>query len=768
MSRSKKTEQQFQNALRSHQRGHFAAAMKLYKRVLRREPAHIEAQINLATALKQMGRTQEAIAQMRRTLALNDQLPALWFNLGNALQAEGELAEAQEAYERAIASQPNMYQAHFNLANLRRDVGQNRLAEQHYRKVIALKADMAHAYMNLGNLLRSEGRLKEAITLHRQAIFLAPQDANGYYNLGNALRDDKQVEPAAACYQHALSLNPKHVESLVNLGLAVQSLGQLADAEACWQQALKIQPSHLLAHGHLGALYSKLKQHDKALHHLQEAARLAPDKPLPQLYVADHLIRGGQLSEGLAIAERVIAQHPDCYEAYTSAATAYTLQTRLTESLAMLEKANQLPAEEDTARGNYNFTLLYSDSHSPQAVSQAHWQTGDVIASQVKPYTTWHSPSPQRRPLRIGYLSADLRAHPVGYFMTPILLNHDAQEVAVTSYTLSAASDHVTKRLKQVIPQWHNCQEWSDERLAEQIRADKIDILIDLIGYTASNRARLLAMKPAPMQALYLGYPFTSGLPTIDYLIADGTLIPPEQEKLYREQIIRLPNSFLCFQAQPNTPPVTPPPALKNGFVTFGSYNNLPKVSPTAIKLWASILHDVPNSRLVLKTLSFRDPQTQAHINQQFARAGIPRQRIDLLPPTTPLSAFLAEYARIDIALDPMPYNGGTTTCDALWMGIPVITLTGNTFYSRMSSSILQTIGLSDLITSSQDDYRQRAKELAADIEQLTTLRQTMRQRMIASPLCDAKGFTQHFEGALKEMVHKGSRQSGVKSKDHA
>jgi predicted O-linked N-acetylglucosamine transferase (SPINDLY family) len=245
-------------------------------------------------------------------------------------------------------------------------------------------------------------------------------------------------------------------------------------------------------------------------------------------------------------------------------------------------------------------------------------------------------------------------------------------------------------------------------------------------------------------------------LPTIDYLIADATLIPPEQEHLYREQIIRLPDCFLCFHRPLPEAPL--PTALSNGFVTFGWYNNLPKVSPTTIKLWAKILHAVPNSRLVLKTLSFRDTKTQALFWQHFSEAGIPRQRIDLLPPTTPLSAFLAEYARIEstsIALDPIPYNGGTTTCDALWMGVPVITLTGNTFYSRMSSSILQTIGLPHLITSSQDAYLERAKELAQDIEQLTTLHSTLRQRIIASPLYDAKRFTQNFERLLYKMVIK-------------
>ena len=341
----------------------------------------------------------------------------------------------------------------------------------------------------------------------------------------------------------------------------------------------------------------------------------------------------------------------------------------------------------------------------------------------------------------------------MGYFLRDLLEHRDPDRWQTHCYHTAPGGDDLTVTLQSLADHWHAGGTQTDAELAEQIRRDRLDLLIDLSGHTAANRAGVLARRPAPVQAVYLGYPATTGLPSVDVLIGDPWVTPPEADELYTERVLRLDGCFLCFHPHQDAPEPAAPPSETNGSITFGSFNHLSKLSLTAIRLWARVLDMVPGSRLVLKALALTDPGTRELTAGRFEAAGIARDRLDLLPPTVPLSRFLDEYRRIDIALDPTPYGGGTTTCEALWMGVPVLTLPGRTFASRMSLSLLMTVGRPDLIADSPEDYVRRAVELATQPGRLQIDRRVLRQQVAESPLCDGHRFAQRFHDLMEGFL---------------
>jgi predicted O-linked N-acetylglucosamine transferase (SPINDLY family) len=352
--------------------------------------------------------------------------------------------------------------------------------------------------------------------------------------------------------------------------------------------------------------------------------------------------------------------------------------------------------------------------------------------------------------LRIGFLSPDLRNHPVGYFMEPILRHHWPDRYEVICYSDSAMRDETNGRLRELATGWRDTAGWSDDRVGEAIVADGIDVLVDLTGHTASNRAELLCRRPAPVQALYLGYPSTSGLPTMDFVIGDSIVAPMENGEQFSERVIELDGCFLCFAPQPNTPEVGAPPSVDGGPVTFGNFNTLAKLSSSTVALWSRVLEEVPGSHLMLKNQALMDVGTRELVIERFEREGIDRSRLMLTKPVQPLSAYLAEYRAVDIVLDTVPYCGGTTTCDAIWMGVPVVTQLGGRFSARMGASILTAVGHEDLIAEDDDSFVSIAKVLAEDHGRRQDLRDSLRDSMAKSSLCDVEAFAHRFQDALR------------------
>jgi len=442
------------------------------------------------------------------------------------------------------------------------------------------------------------------------------------------------------------------------------------------------------------------------------------------------------------------------------------LASALAETMAMeeaeraYESAMRCPTRSPVIESNYVYFLNDTSHHTPQEIFQAHLRWADFhagrrAASAIDEHP--NKPDPSRK-LRIGYVSADFRMHSVAYFIEPILARHNHEQFEVICFADELKSDEVTGRLQAYADRWHRITGWDHDRVIRLVREEQIDILIDLGGHTGPNRLLVFASKPAPVQITYLGYPATTGLSTIDYRITDAVADPPGMtERFFAETLLRLPDCFLCYCMPASAAPVvaSAPPASKNKRITFGSFNNIVKVSPRVLGLWARILQDVSNSRLVLKARGLDDPPTRQAILDRLKKFGVAVDRVDLWARHATLAEHLASYGQIDIALDTYPYHGTTTTCEALIMGVPVISLAGETHVSRVGASLLTTVGHPELIAETDQQYIAKAVELAADLPRLSELRQKLRRDVLASPLADEERFVLNLEAAYRDVWSK-------------
>ncbi len=460
----------------------------------------------------------------------------------------------------------------------------------------------------------------------------------------------------------------------------------------------------------------------------------------------------GNYKEAKAAHQKALSIQPDNSEAYKNIAAICSLIGEINESLANYRKALLISPDFQEAHSGLLFTMNYEPDIIQQDIYNESLLWGARLEKELKNSgTIIRNSADTGRRLKVGYVSADFRRHSLSYFFEPLLKAHDRDFVEIFCYSNLHTPDDVTARLQQYAGHWRHIAGKNDDQVAEQIINDEIDILVDLSGHTAGNRLMVFARKPAPVQLTWLGYVNTTGLHAIDYHIVDSVAVPDGEEKYYTEQMVRLPTGFVCFNPPANAPEVQQSPITSNDTVTFGSVNNLIKINPEVIALWSEILTRRENSRLLFQAKPFGDHFVRDRYAKLFEEQGIAVGRVEFVPS---LSAreFLKLHNRIDIALDPFPFNGITTTCNTLWMGVPVITLMGERYCSRMAASALKRLGLDELIANTKDEYVTKAIELAANAERLNELRMGMRDRMLASPLCDAKGFTQTIEEAYADI----------------
>lgn len=707
----------FEAAVAKHRSGDLAAAISGYERLLERSPSHPGLLTNLATALKQAGRRDDALACFGRAVTVKGAPPELWFNYGNLLAEMGQLEETERAWRRALELDPKLAPAAVRLANL------------------------------LGNLKRPD----EAVELHRRALAAAPGNIVSLRNLARLLYERGEIEEAERLWRESLRLAPDHADTLNALGVALKDLARTAEAVECWKRAIGIDPRHALAHNNLGVMYRLMHRRPEAISHLRTALEISPEDPMTAANLAHSLLEVGQTTEAERLARNIIERRPEHAEGHHMLGFTLAYQGRIEHAVAAFREAHRLAPQSGPVISNALFASLYSDRRTAADILALHRELGAAIEPARPVRSEWSNARSADRPLRIGYLSPDFRTHPVSMFFEPIAAHHDRGGFEIVCYSTTSAPDALTGRLRARATLWRDCAGWSDGKIADLVQGDAIDILVDLAGHTAQNRAAVMRAKPAPVQALYIGYPGTTGLPEVDYLIADSRLCPPGSEQYYSERIARVEGSFWCYQPSRAAPAVGALPARGNGYVTFGSYNALQKLSDTTFELWVRVLQAVPGSRLALKSLTFADEPARAATRSRFADAGIEAGRLQVLPPTDP-AQFLAEYGRIDIALDPTPYNGGTTTCEALWMGVPVVTLAGDRFCGRMGLSLLENLGLPELIARTPDEYVRIAAGLAADRHRLAALRASLRERMAGSPICDARRAARELERAFRAM----------------
>jgi predicted O-linked N-acetylglucosamine transferase (SPINDLY family) len=703
----------------------------------------------LAASLRAQGKNE--LPALQRAAELSPQVAEIHGNLGDAYQTSGQFDQAVASYRRALKIKPDFAEAHNVLGNALQSAGQPGEALASYYRALKINPDFAEAHSNLGNALRASGQLGEAIASCRRALIIKPAFAEAHSNLGDALQASGQLDEAIVSYRRALMIKPDFAEAHNNLGNALRASGQLEEAVASCRRSLAIKPDFADALSNLGNALRASGQLDEAVMSCRRALAIQPDFADAYNNLGTALQASGKLDEALASCRQALAIRPDFVEAHVNLGNALQAYGQFDAALASYRRALKINPDFADARCNMLFALNYDpnagDDEILAACAEYEAKFGAPCRAVWRPHLNTREAG---RRLKIGYVSPDFRRHALAYFAEPILTGHDRSTVEIFCYSEVEREDDTTERFKGVADHWHRTVGMSDDAMADLIREHRIDILIDLAGHSAGNRLRVFARKPAPLQVTYLGYPATTGLTAMDYRITDGHADSEGvSEPRYVERLLRLPDSLWCYGPEPGMPEPTPLPALSRGYVTYGSFNNFNKIDQPTVDLWAELLREQPGARLMFLTVP--EGEVRTRLLSRFAAHGIDAARLSFHG-KLPLDEFHRRILETDISLDPVTVNGGTTTCESLWLGVPVISLTGKRFLSRAGLSLLNTAGMSDLACATPEDYLQTAAKLAGNLPLLAEIRSGLRARMAASPLTDGATFTRNLEAAFRQI----------------
>lgn len=602
-------------------------------------------------------------------------------------------------------------------------------------------------------ILHEKGCLQEARNYLNDAFRLAPENIEVLSQLGyvcGALGD----HAAAIFYLEAIQrLNPGQMEVLFGLGVEYYHSGCNAEAVELFDNLIDKYPSLPILHHWRGVTLAELGRSDEACFAFKEALRIQPEYCETLIALGGLLAKARRLEEAESYLNKAIHLNAESSAAYTDIAGIYRLQGRHTEAMACFRRAFVLSPNSKSLANNLLYFMCYPDNITPEENAQEHKRICGRLFPEHEKREFRSGQLDQKAHLRIGYISGDLYSHSVAFFMEPVLIHHDRKKFSIYCYSNRNVADLTTERLKNLDVQWREVFGLSAENVAKLIEDDGIDLLVDLSGHTAGNRLDVCAMRPAPIQVSWLGYPHSTGMTQIDYYLSDNQCDPVGMtDHLYSERVWRLPRVFCCYLPPIEFPPIAPAPFLLNGMITFGSFNNFAKLTDTAVNLWAEILKKVPGSQLLLKSFATGGEAVQDTLRARFSDLGIATNRIVMVPYAAGSLQHLAQYACIDIALDTYPYNGTTTTCESLWMGVPVVTLAGRTHLSRVGVSLLSSVGLMETVAETPDLYIELAVKLANDPKRLLLLREKLRGMMAISPLMDAAGITRDVESAYRSM----------------
>ncbi len=742
----------------------------------------------LGTALMKTGATADAVAAFREASTRDPAAIETWINLGVALKEVNDFTGAEDAYTRALALAPDDPVIHNNLANTLAAAGRGGHALLHYRRAVELDSAYADAKANLGLALRDSGDIPGALDFLAKAVTDHPGHGVLLNAYGNTLRQAERYDDAIVALQQAIAASPTYAEAHNNLGLAYAIRNQLEPAAAHLKRAAELRPDMAVISNNYGALLVRMFRFDEAAVALANAVARQPDydEALVNLGVAQYML--GNPKEAIAAYEEVLKRSPNNGFAHYSLGVTYLEEQRLAEAEIEIRRALELDPGNPMALNtlgvllldqhhvtearenmrvaaaantlsapvfysNYAFASLYEPGISNAEILEIHKGYGRRFASEKPDRSKPHRNARDlERRLRLGYMSPDFRAHSVAYFFEALLEKHDRKRFEVILYSDTTREDVVTKAMRAAADLWVDTAGLTTDGFARRIAADGVDILVNLGGHTSGNRLPVCALKPAPVQIEYLGYPDTSGVPAMDWRITDNHADPaPEADRWCTEKLIRLPHVFHCYRPAGRPPTPAPAPHPAKGFVTFASFNVLPKVTHEAISAWAKILNAVPGSRFFIKCKQLRDERVQERIRAEFAAAGVDPARVDMAAFVPSIREHLERYGEVDLALDTFPYNGTTTTCESIYMGVPVLSLRGNNHRGRVGLSLLSAMGLDkEFIAESVDDYIARAIAFGRNPERLAEIRSELRPRMERSALRDEVGFTRDLEAAYR------------------
>ncbi|MDO9215205.1 MAG: tetratricopeptide repeat protein [Methylococcales bacterium] len=604
------------------------------------------------------------------------------------------------------------------------------------------------ALADLAVMLAQLGQTEQALAVLLPAVQQHPQHLGLQHNLAELYRNIGATDKAEQLFTALIHQQPLFVPAYQSLMLILNT--HLSSAQLTDEQRAELLSRLAIISNNMGNALLEAGQMQAAETAYSEALQYWADYPSAHSNLSNVARLVGRISDAESHARKALALRPDFAEAWNNLGTALSEQGRCAEAISCYQRAlavnpNQLEAQHNAGSGSL-FLQLYRDDLTSAQVVDAHRQWGESLRFPALPHTI-----PATDKIRVGFISADFREHSVMYFAEGLLKQLNRQEFDIVCYANQTGEDYVTQRIKAMPLLWRPVAALSDDALCEQIRQDQLHILIDLSGHSKGHRLYALAKKPAPIIALWLGYPFTTGLPAFDYRLtdkwADPEAVAPHQ---HTEQVVYLQNQF-NYRPHPNALPVNALPALHNGYITFGSLNNVQKMNRSVVAVWSEILLRIPNSRLILQNKLLVDAGVAGRIRGLFEAFGVDTQRLEFRPAC---EYHLKTYNEIDIALDPFPFNGATTTCEALWMGLPVLSLAGDNSVARMGVSILSAVGLEqDWLAHTTEDYIALAQQHTAALDKLAALRTGLRERVANSQLCDDAAFTADFADCLKHMV---------------
>jgi len=701
--------------------GQLDDAVQSYQKAIAIKPDYPTLHNNLGIAFKELNQLDDAVSSYKKAISINPDYPDSHNNLGVTLFELGQLDNAVSSYKKALAINPDYAEAYNNLGTALKDLGQFKNAVQSYEKALAISPDYAEAHNNLGNMLKKLGRLDDAILSYEKALTINSDDVDTHNNLGNAFLKLERLDDANNSYEKALVINPNYADTYYNLGFLLLKLERAEDALKSNEKALSLKPKFAEGYAAKGRILTELEQHDKAL----ESYAIASDIDPSLAY-----------NFGTLLNTKMMLCHWDNLPTLLS-----ELKTKINNNEKATTPFDLLGLIDDPGISKKN-TEIYANEEFPKSDS----------LPQIKSY-------PKHKKIRIGYFSADFKLHPVATLTAELYETHDRNRFEIHAFSFGPdTKDEMNLRIKAGVDHFHDVCAISDKDIALLARSFEIDIAVDLGGYTSDSRIGIFAMSAAPIQISYIGYLGTMGANYYDYLVADLIMIPKENQKYYSEKIVYLPN-FQVNDSKESLPEMTftrqDIGLPEEGFV-FCCFNNTYKITPTTFDSWAQILKSVKGSVFLI----FADSQsTKDNLTKEIIFRGVDPKRL-IFADSLPRSEYLARYRVADLFLDTLPYNAGTTASDALRMGLPVLTLKGNSYPSRMASSIIHSVNMPELITSSQEDYESLAIELAIDLEKLKIIKDKLLSNLSTAPLYDTPLFTKSLESAFSKMYD--SYQKGL------
>lgn len=738
------------DAERAYQAGDLIAAEAAYRDVLKMQPLNIAALYALGVISQRTGDPRQAIERLDQAIAIESSAPAPYYVRGLAYLDVGCIDDAIDDFRQATALKPDYADA-YNVwgVALKR---QQRIdgAIEKFERAIACDPASAAAYTNLGNAFVARGDLSRALDAHRRATLLQPESIAALNSLGTTCIRLGMLDDARQSLEAALRLRPDYVEALNNLGVVFQKQGRLVEAHGCFSRALEIEPESAHAWVNRAAALNEENDFRRAIECCRRALEITPEFPEAYLNLGLAFKDIGMPLQALKYFEAAVRLRPDYGAAYNGIANACRDQGQYVLAEKFFREALRCDPADHEVHSNLLFIMSHHVLMPPAELLDAHreWAAIHCAPGRAQRYTHNREAAHDGRRLRIGYVSPDFRRHAVSFFLEPLIAAHDRSQFEIFCYAEIGHADDVTARFKSFADGWRDTMGMSDAQLAQIIHDDRIDILVDLAGHTAGNRLKAFAYKPAPVQATYLGYCATTGLEEIDYWITDDVIHPADTPELAVETIVRLPRCWVVYRPPVGAPDVQVP---ARDHVVFGCFNDRSKITEEAVAAWSRILQRVPESRLVLKARQYGDPDIRAELTGLFMRCGVEAARIEFRALSLP-AEYMASYHDVDIALDPFPRHGGVTTADAVWMGVPVITLIGERFIERHAASLLTAIGASEWIADTVERYIDSAVALALDASGRRATRATQRQRVLASPLVDGHGLARAIEALYRAM----------------